>query len=180
MTIKGDVRVTGLKNFMRKVSNRNAKLNNLSPAFKRAVVLYHGWILKNFNAEGGLHDNASLRWKKSNRAKNQGGKTLQDTGRLRRDWDLRSSSSYGIIKSKVDYSSVHEEGATIPAMVIRPKNAKVLRWVGKDGVVRFAKSVKRPAIVIPQRKIFPTIAQAHDIIRPAFLQHLDWNKITIK
>lgn len=169
----------GLKPFMRRVANRQARLKNLSPAYKRAVTLYHAWILRNFDAEGGLHKNKDYKWEKSQRAENEGGKTLQDKGRLRRDWELRNASSYGLIRSKLEYSVAHEKGATLPAMVIRPKNAKALRWVGSDGVVRFAKKVNRPEIVLPQRKIFPDIDQAGEIIKPAFDDHLDWKKTRI-
>lgn len=181
MTISGGSIVTkGLKPYMRKVVERQKRLKNLSPAFKRAVVLYHAWIQKNFRAEGGLHDNKSLKWKKSNRAGNEGGKTLQDSGDLRRDWELRHSSSQGVIKSKHNYSSTHEDGKKLPPIVITPKNAKALRWYDSDGNPVFAKRVRRPAIVIPQRKIFPEIKQAEKIIRPAFEGYLDWNKIRIK
>lgn len=43
----------------------------------------------------------------------------------------------------IDYSVPYHDGHK--PYTIRPKNAKALRWVGKDGNVHFAKSVRIPA-----------------------------------
>lgn len=43
----------------------------------------------------------------------------------------------------IDYSIFYHDGHK--AYTIRSKNAKALRWIGKDGKVHFAKSVKIPA-----------------------------------
>ncbi|GCF92500.1 hypothetical protein NRIC_03910 [Enterococcus florum] len=43
----------------------------------------------------------------------------------------------------VDYSVFYHDGHA--AYTIRPRKAKALRWLGKDGKVHFAKSVRIPA-----------------------------------
>lgn len=45
--------------------------------------------------------------------------------------------------SGMDYSVPYHDGHR--AYTIRSKNAKALRWIGKDGKVHFAKSVRIPA-----------------------------------
>ena len=154
---QGGVKVKGLKPFARRVGNRSKRLQNMAPAYKRAVTLYHAWILRNFAAQGTLHDDPKFYWKelksatlKRRRKKGAGGKILQDTGSLRRDWELTSSSRQGVVASQRFYSSVHEDGA-----VVKKKSGGTFK--------------------IPQRKIFPEIPQARKIIQPAFDAHLDWN-----
>ena len=46
-------------------------------------------------------------------------------------------------KTGIDYSVFYHDGHG--AYTVRAKNAKALRWVGKDGKVHFAKSVRIPA-----------------------------------
>lgn len=158
--VQSSVKVKGLRPFARKVGNRSKRLQNMEPAYKRAVILYHGWILRNFAAEGKLHDDAKFHWKplkpttlRRRRQRGRGGKILQDTGGLRRDWELTSSSRQGVVASQKFYSSVHEDGA-------------IVKKRGDKG----------GTFEIPQRKIFPAIPQARTIIQPAFDAHLDWNR----
>ena len=57
-----------------------------------------------------------------------------DTGRLQSD--PRNIGG-------IDYSRFYHDGHG--SYIIRPKSAKALRWVGSDGAVHFAKSVRIPA-----------------------------------
>lgn len=168
-----EMKVTGLREEMKNVGRLNKNLHNMGPAYKKAVALYHGWILRNFQQQDGLHEDAKYKWKPlaestvANRRK-KSSNPLQDTGALRRDWELTSTSKYGKVKSAHKYSEVHEKGATIKARTITPKKKDgVLAWAGKNGKV-FAKRVRIPKTVIPQRKIFPTKKQALKIVEPAF------------
>ncbi|MHC5215197.1 hypothetical protein ACYSNR_00910 [Enterococcus sp. LJL128] len=43
----------------------------------------------------------------------------------------------------IDYSPFYHDGHG--PYTIRPKNAKALRWIGRDGQVHFARSVRIPA-----------------------------------
>lgn len=147
------IKMVGLKPFAKELARIHRATGNLGPAYKAAAILYRQWIGKNFIAEGRLHDNPSLYWKrlkrstvKRRRKKGRGAKVLRDTGRLSRDWELSSSKSGARVRSGVFYSSVHEDGT---------------RNAGRNRNV-----------VIPQRKIFPEDKQAQKIIAPAFNQHL--------
>ena len=149
MAANFQVKVVGLEPFGKKVAKRIAKLSNMHPVYKKAVVLYFQWVQRNWNAAGGLHENSSLKWDEladstivRRRKKGKGAEILKDTGNLRRDWDLLSNRSRGIVRSQHFYSVFHEEG-------------------GKNN---------RP----PQRKIFPETDQAYKIVYPAFEAHLKW------
>lgn len=174
-----EIKVKGLKPFGKRIAKRYANLQDMQPAYRRAVALYEAWIKRNFKADGGLHDNASLKWepladstKRNRRKGSSGAQILRDTGSLMRDWERRASSKYGLIRSAHTYSVYHEEGAHIPAMVIKPKKkGGTLAWNGPGGMV-FAKSVKTKGHILPQRKIFPVPKQGNKIVRPAFEQHL--------
>lgn len=62
---------------------------------------------------------------------------------IRISWLRRSSGDLGLsIGSSVSYALLHHEGSE--PHIIRPKNAKILRWVDEDGVVRFARVVHHP------------------------------------
>lgn len=69
------------------------------------------------------------------------------TGLLKRSihksWFTGRDDDLGIrVGSDVDYSYMHHEG-TQPH-VIRPRNARALRWVADNGDVVFARSVQHP------------------------------------
>lgn len=150
------VNVKGLRPWTSDLMKKIHATKNLKPAFKRAVVFYHAWIVRNFNQQGKMHRNSADYWaplkpstKARRRKKGKGAKILQDTGALRRDWDMYSANEYGIIRSKHDYSRTHQDGAII---TVGKKNKKKVR--------------------IPQRKIFPDITQGQEIIKPAFQEHI--------
>jgi phage gpG-like protein len=149
------IKVKGLTELGQKVKKRISAYNNMAPAFKKAVTLYHGWVLRNFRAGGRLHENKIYVWPAledstivSRRKGGGGAKILQDTGALHRDWELMSNKSRGIIQSAHKYSGVHEYGTK--------------------------KAGRNRNVTIPQRKIFPTVKQARKIIHTAFVEHLKW------
>jgi len=135
-----------------KFDNLSDKLNNMRPAHLQAAVVLDGWIQRNFKAEGGLHKDASLKWKplspitKNLRRGEEPFKILQDTGRLKTGWDIFATSKSGFVKSRVTYSSLHEKGGT---SVLNGKSFKV-----------------------PQRKIFPTIKQGGKIVLPVYQRYI--------
>lgn len=69
-----------------------------------------------------------------------------DTGKLKRDitksWGTGSSDLAIKVGSTVPYALMHHNG-TRPH-IIRPKRAKALRWVAKNGNVVFARVVHHP------------------------------------
>jgi len=73
---------------------------------------------------------------------NLSGHGLHKTGRLINSVEVFNvTPKQALVGSRgVIYAPVHEFGT-----VIRPKRAKVLSWIGQDGVRRFAKMVRIPA-----------------------------------
>ncbi|WJY18679.1 phage virion morphogenesis protein [Alteriqipengyuania flavescens] len=79
-------------------------------------------------------------WRKSKRAAEAGGKTLQDKGFLRRSLDRRSGATYAEVGVRPNgpqetYAAIHQFGGTI-----RPKTKKALAFGG-----RVVASVTMPA-----------------------------------
>lgn len=109
-----------LHKFLRTNDKRVANLGQLLPAHKQAVVVLHQWVQKNFEKEGGMHEEGKYKWMPSQRAMREDGKTLQDRGNLRRNWDLKSSNAKGQLKSKTPYSADHEFGVGTPQRKIFP------------------------------------------------------------
>lgn len=151
--MESSVTMVGLRSFARELARIHRATGNLGPAYKAAAVLYRQWVGKNFDAEGRLHDNSSLYWKRlkestkrRRRKKGRGAKILRDSGGLARDWDLFSSSTGARLRSAVYYSSVHNEGVSNAG---RSRN-----------------------VVIPKRQIFPEDKQGQKIIAPAFNKHI--------
>jgi len=104
-------------------------------------------INKTFKAGG-----RPIRWKPSNRVKMTGGQTLVKSARLMRSVSMKTLSKSVQWFTNVKYAAIQNLGGIIPARTIVPRRAKALRWIGRDGHVRFAKKVKMPAIRIPARE----------------------------
>ncbi len=62
-------------------------------------------------------------WKKSHRARTEGGKTLRKSGRLVQSLSHEATASMAAWGSNVVYAGIHQFGG-----VIRPKNAKALAF----------------------------------------------------
>ncbi len=137
------LKLKGHTKFIKDVKEITKNIKNKKPAFLAAAIVYQAWILRNFQAEGKLHDKQSLHWKqlKSQRSrqgkKKRRDKILWDTGQLAQSWEVTANQTRGRVKSKKEYSSAHEHG-------VRKRN-------------------------LSQRKIFPEDAQAWKIVKPAFV-----------
>ena len=136
-----NIHTKGVTALIKKTGVIQQRMKNRRPVFMAAVIEYEKWIKKNFQADGGLHDNAKFRWKPlkpetiAARRKGGGGaQILRDTGNLMNRWERNATNNQGRIKSGVFYSGSHNEG---------------------DGP-------------IPQRRIFPTKKQGKKIVRPVF------------
>ena len=131
------------------------------PANLKAAVVMRQWIVRNFDAEGGLHRNAMRKWPRlepigialrkmrhpSATITAASAKPLQDTGRLKNHWDLRADDHGAEVQSRANYSRVHEEGGM--------------------SVIGFGK-LKGKSIRVHQRKILPVPEQAMGIVLPVY------------
>jgi len=75
----------------------------------------------------------------------------------------------GRLGSDVIYAAIHEFGGTIPAHIVRPRRARVLRFV-VNGKVVYAAFARIPTIRMPER---PYLRRALREELPAFLADLE-------
>ena len=89
-------------------------------------------------------------WKKSARAKREGGQTLTDTARLKGSITHRVVGDSVEVGTNVVYGAIHQFGGKTRARTIRAKRKKALSFlIGGRRV--FAKSVRHPGSTIPAR-----------------------------
>ncbi len=115
---------------------------------KRALAeAAHAEVMRSFDTQT---DPWGRPWKRSVRAELEGGETLSDTGRLRRSITYRVLPEGFSIGTNVKYAATHQFGA-----VIKPKNAKVLRFRLPGGVGRRkggrGRWVSAKKVVLPPR-----------------------------
>ena len=77
---------------------------NLSPVMRVIAGIMRAEVKENFEAEG------RPKWKQSARAKKEGGKTLQRSGRLAKSITSRSDSDSAIVGTNVVYAAAHQFG----------------------------------------------------------------------
>jgi len=117
-------------------------MGDLSPCMRAIAEDMRAAVDENFDRGG------RPSWRPSRRAMEQGGQTLIDTGRLRGSITHRSTATAAFVGTNVEYARIHQEGATIPPHVIRPRFKKALFWPGAAHPV---KHVKHPGGRIPAR-----------------------------
>ena len=150
----------GLRNVTSKMLERSKKLGRMRPANKQAAQLIQSWTLRNMDADGRKHDNASLFWPQlapstiARRRKGRGPsgtelstgrdfstpKMLQDTGRLIGAFVVRADNKKGWVVNRTKYAADHEFGT---------RN-------------------RRP----PRRKMFPSIEQGQKIVFKIYGGHV--------
>ena len=87
-------------------------------------------------------------WRKSQRARREGGQTLSDDGDLRRSITPFASDVEAVVATNVAYAAIHQFGGRTPPRTIRPKRKRALFWPGARHPVR---KVNHPGSVIPAR-----------------------------
>ena len=138
------VKVSGAREVAGRMRRRRSRLKDMRPTNKKAAILLFQWVQRNFDAEGGKHDGAGLKWPQlaeSTKRRRRGGppfRILQDTGQLRGRWNITATKQTGRLKSMQDYSGKHERG---------------------EGNV-------------PKRKILPEIQHAQRIVFPVYKRHV--------
>ena len=133
-----------LKTLLRKTSNNSEVLTSLAIEAQKDIENHFQ------NGEG----RKGKKWKPSQRAIEQGGKTLIDTGALSMiKFNINTAQNYALIGTTVHYGRAHNFGAVIPAKTPHlPKKAgKMLHWVsfGKD---RFSYGHNIPSFKLPTRE----------------------------
>jgi len=135
------------REFRQAIDGLTGRLKNLSKPLRECGLVGLRSISKTFKAGG-----RPVRWKPSKRAKMTGGQTLIDTARLLRSITMEVKATSVSWGTKLKYAAIHHLGGTIPARVVLPRRAKALRWIDRQGNVRFAKKVHIPAFTMPARE----------------------------
>lgn len=101
---------------MEKLKKRLQKIRenlaNPSPTMQKVSILMYKDILNHFEKE---QSPDGSRWKKSERAKKQSGKTLQDNGMLKKSVEPSNTKYTAIVKAgdaMVPYARIHNLGGT--------------------------------------------------------------------
>ena len=102
-------------------------------------------IIHCFETERGL---GGAPWKKSGRARREGGQTLTDTGRLRGSIAAFASDIEAVVGTNVTYAAIHQFGGRTAPHTIRARDKKALAWPGARHPVQ---QVNHPAAQIPAR-----------------------------
>lgn len=89
------------------LSNMQDKVSDLTPLMKELAGIAEYAVEQNFRTEG---SRLSFPWKKSQRAINQGGKTLQDTGRLAASITSKVTKDYATTGTNLVYAAIHNFG----------------------------------------------------------------------
>ena len=100
--------------------------------------------IRRFELEGG----AGGRWKPSRRAREEGGQTLTDTGRLRSSIASNVTGDGVEIGTNVAYAAIHQFGGRTPPRTIRPRRKKALFFPGARHPVA---KIEHPGSDIPAR-----------------------------
>lgn len=128
--------------FTRGIRSLADSAENLRPMMEIAGGIFENSTRARFDAERGP---GGIPWPKSWRAREQGGKTLQDKGLLR--GSIISNAGDRFVETGVDgrnvsskYAATHQFGATI-----RPRKARALMFTGPDGSFHMVQKVTIPA-----------------------------------
>ena len=127
--------------------------NNLKKTLKVIARDMKNETLRNFDNEKSY---LGIRWKKSNRAKKDGGKTLQDTGRLYNSFTRYSDNNVARVGTKIIYARTlnkgidkEKDGKTVNAKV--KTHYRRVRYKKKNG--EYAKNKKRVKVKAHVRTI---------------------------
>src|SRR5690606_38784142 len=118
----------------------------LMPTIRQGLAAEaHSLIVNGFDAQ---EDPYGAPWKRSLRAQMEGGRTLNDTGRLKNSFDVQPTATGIQVTTDTKYAATHQYGATI-----RPVKAKALRF--RRLVMRAKRARAEGAWVITQKVVIP-------------------------
>jgi phage gpG-like protein len=153
ITLKGD------KEFQKKLKKGITKLSNGKRYHSRIGINLLKLVDKGFKTEGvavtgkkwkGLASSTIFARRKGKGKK--GPRILQDKGILRQSFTMQAKDKEVRVGTAIKYSEVHEKGGK-KSYIIKPKNKKVLKFIGSGGKDIFARQVKHPKLA--KRKMLP-------------------------
>lgn len=117
------VQVEGMEKVLKKLSNLERGVKDLSPAFKDVSVILVQEFKANFNAQGNVLE---APWK--SRVKSYPWPILQKTGKLKKAWKDKVSRKDLIISNTAKYAQYHHFGSSrLPVRKLVNKTNKIVK-----------------------------------------------------
>ena len=145
-----NIKVKGSDALKAKFNRSKNKINKLRGANLAAAITVQKWVISNIELKGELHNDKSFNWpplKPSTiMARRKGGgtgepKPLQDKGRLKGGFNPTATNQYGLVVNNV---------------------------AALKSNVKYADYHESGTSKIPQRKMFPTVKQGEEIVKPVY------------
>ena len=161
------IAVKGIREAAQRARSRADKLHlGMRAVNARAAVLLFQWVMRNFRAEGRLHDSASLHWPPL--------APSTKLARIRRN--LRTGRRGRNIRSRIRALPI---GAGVTPMLVDTGTLRggfVPRWTSRQAIlenyVPYARVHEEGTTRIPKRKMLPAPTQAIQIVRPVYGEHV--------
>lgn len=136
---------------LQKLGSLSQKLDALRPLLEDVKGRLLLSVQQNFTAGG--RPKAWTPLARSTLANRRGtsARILRDTGRLQNSITGRIANRSIIVGTHAPYGRLHQEGGTVNVPALRPRTARVLRWVTAQGQVVYARSTKAHSVRIPAR-----------------------------
>lgn len=175
-TIKIDTK--SVKKYLRGIVERS---KDLSPVMKYIGTEMRNQTLKNFDKEQSYD---GIAWKKSKRALKEGGKTLQNTGRLRNSIKFKSFKNKAVVGTNVKYAKTLQNGwdeLELKEVNIKSHKRKIYRRTksgrrSKRGIKVIVRAHKRkmkiPFGIIPKYKFMGITKEQEEKYRDRVLRYI--------
>lgn len=161
--IRLDVKDRAVRDGLRRIL---ARVGNLRPALDEIGARLEASTARRFETET---DPDGVPWPRSQRAKDEQGQTLTDSGRLRASIARHVGNTEVLVGTNVAYAAIHQFGGTTPPRTIRPRNKKALAWPGARHPVG---KVEHPGSEIPKRSFLGVSSRDRDAILRIIERHL--------
>lgn len=141
-----------IMNAGKKLANKKLLLNTIGETLVSGT-------LKRFQAE---EEPSGKKWKASQRARDTGGVTLSDTGRLSKSILAKTGNDEVFVGSNLVYARIHQLGGEI-----KPKKGKALKF-GKNVIVSKVKMPARPYLGVSTADLAEVKADIAAFLKGAF------------
>lgn len=144
-------------NFKQGLEEKVARADNVRPAMQVIAQDMLKEVQLNFRGEK-TPDNE--KWKPSQRALRESGKTLSDTGRLKKSISGKFDGLSAAVGTNVEYAAIHQFGGTFEirersqyqSMSYNKKTGKLMMAKKSKSNIKFGITIRAHSVNIPDRK----------------------------
>lgn len=156
---------------LQKLGSLSQKLDGLRPLLEDVKGRLLLSTQQNFTAGGRPRSWTPLAASTLANRRGSSARILRDTGRLQNSITGRIEQRSVLIGTNVLYARIHQEGGTVRVPEVRPRTAKVLRFV-VGGQVVYARRARAHTVRIPARPYLLLQESDKAYIRDAIGRHL--------